>query len=128
ALADGCSWPWVIDRGVPPLPIDPREPLLKRGAPPPRRTPPVVSSHQRPVVLRTHAWSSRLSVHFAMCGPSRLAPPSVTSHGFGESTAAVAGASGKRMPPSGEDYLYPAKFFMRVDLPQPLRSALRRAG
>jgi hypothetical protein len=29
---------------------------------------------------------------------------------------------------SGEDYLYPAKFFMRVDLPQPLRSALRRAG
>jgi len=34
----------------------------------------------------------------------------------------------KRMPPSGEDYLYPAKFFMRVDLPQPLRSALRRAG
>lgn len=29
---------------------------------------------------------------------------------------------------SGEDSLYPAKFFMRVDLPQPLRSALRRAG
>ena len=29
---------------------------------------------------------------------------------------------------SGEDYLYPAKFFMAVDLPQPLRSALRRAG
>ena len=29
---------------------------------------------------------------------------------------------------SGEDYLYPAKFFMRVDLPQPLQSALRRAG
>ena len=29
---------------------------------------------------------------------------------------------------SGEDYLYPAKFFMAVDLPQPLRTALRRAG
>ena len=29
---------------------------------------------------------------------------------------------------SGEDYLYPAKFFMAVDLPQSLRSALRRAG
>ena len=29
---------------------------------------------------------------------------------------------------SGEDYLYPAKFFMALDLPQPLRSALRRAG
>jgi hypothetical protein len=29
---------------------------------------------------------------------------------------------------SGEDYLYPAKFFMAVQLPQPLRSALRRAG
>ena len=29
---------------------------------------------------------------------------------------------------SGEDYLYPAKFFMAVDLPQPLRSALRRTG
>ena len=29
---------------------------------------------------------------------------------------------------SGEDYLYPAKLFMAVDLPQPLRSALRRAG
>ncbi len=28
---------------------------------------------------------------------------------------------------SGEDYLYPAKFFMAVDLPQPIRSALRRA-
>ena len=28
---------------------------------------------------------------------------------------------------SGEDYLYPAKFFMAVDLPQPLRSALQRA-
>ena len=26
---------------------------------------------------------------------------------------------------SGEDYLYPAKFFMAVDLPQSLRSALR---
>jgi hypothetical protein len=29
---------------------------------------------------------------------------------------------------SGEGYLYPANFFMAVDLPQPLRSALRRAG
>ena len=29
---------------------------------------------------------------------------------------------------SGEDYLYPAKFFMAVDLPQPLRNVLRRAG
>lgn len=29
---------------------------------------------------------------------------------------------------SGEDYLYPAKFFMALDLPQPLRSALRRVG
>jgi hypothetical protein len=29
---------------------------------------------------------------------------------------------------SGEDYLYPAKFFMALDLPQSLRSALRRAG
>jgi hypothetical protein len=29
---------------------------------------------------------------------------------------------------SGEDYLYPAKFFMAVDLPQSVRSALRRAG
>jgi hypothetical protein len=29
---------------------------------------------------------------------------------------------------SGEDYLYPTGFFMAVDLPQPLRSALRRAG
>jgi len=29
---------------------------------------------------------------------------------------------------SGEDYLYPAKFFMALDLPQSLRSALRRTG
>ena len=29
---------------------------------------------------------------------------------------------------SGEDYLYPAKLFMAVDLPQPVQSALRRAG
>ena len=29
---------------------------------------------------------------------------------------------------SGEGYLYPAKFFMALDLPQPLRSALRRTG
>jgi hypothetical protein len=29
---------------------------------------------------------------------------------------------------SGEDYLYPAKFFMAVNLSQPLRIALRRAG
>jgi hypothetical protein len=29
---------------------------------------------------------------------------------------------------SGEDYLYPAKFFMAVQLPQPLRSALQRTG
>jgi hypothetical protein len=28
---------------------------------------------------------------------------------------------------SGEDYLYPDKFFMRLDLPQPVESALRRA-
>lgn len=29
---------------------------------------------------------------------------------------------------SGEDYLYPAKLFMALDLPQSLRSALQRAG
>lgn len=29
---------------------------------------------------------------------------------------------------SGEDYLYPHKFFMRLDLPQPVESALRRAA
>ncbi len=29
---------------------------------------------------------------------------------------------------SGEDYLYPGKFFMAVDLPQPVRSALRRTA
>ena len=29
---------------------------------------------------------------------------------------------------SGEDYLYPQKFFMSLDLPQPLESALRRAA
>jgi hypothetical protein len=29
---------------------------------------------------------------------------------------------------SGEDYLYPAKFFMAVNLSQPLRYALRHAG
>jgi hypothetical protein len=29
---------------------------------------------------------------------------------------------------SGEDYLYPAKFFMALDLPQSLRSALQRTG
>jgi len=29
---------------------------------------------------------------------------------------------------SGEDYLYPAKFFIAVNLPQPLRTALRRTG
>jgi hypothetical protein len=29
---------------------------------------------------------------------------------------------------SGEDYLYPAKFFMPVTLSSPLRTALRRAG
>jgi len=28
---------------------------------------------------------------------------------------------------SGEDYLYPQKFFMPLDLPQPVESALRRA-
>ncbi|MEO8752618.1 MAG: hypothetical protein ABI624_08065 [Casimicrobiaceae bacterium] len=28
---------------------------------------------------------------------------------------------------SGEDYLYPQKFFMALDLPQPVESALRRA-
>ena len=28
---------------------------------------------------------------------------------------------------SGEDYLYPAKFFVSVDLSQPVRNALRRA-
>lgn len=27
---------------------------------------------------------------------------------------------------SGEDYLYPQKFFMSLDLPQPVESALRR--
>src|SRR5262249_12949526 len=32
ALADGCSWPWVIDREVPSL-IDPQEPSLQaRGS------------------------------------------------------------------------------------------------
>ena len=29
---------------------------------------------------------------------------------------------------SGEDYLYPEKLFMRLELSQPLQSALRRAG
>ena len=29
---------------------------------------------------------------------------------------------------SGEDYLYPARFFRALNLPQSLRSALRRAG
>ncbi len=29
---------------------------------------------------------------------------------------------------SGEDYLYPARCFLDVDLPQPVRNALRRAG
>ena len=29
---------------------------------------------------------------------------------------------------SGEDYLYPAKLFMAVNLPQTVQSALRRAG
>ena len=29
---------------------------------------------------------------------------------------------------SGEDYLYPARFFRVVNLPQSLRSVLRRAG
>jgi hypothetical protein len=29
---------------------------------------------------------------------------------------------------SGEDYLYPQKFFMSLDLPQPVESALRRAA
>ena len=29
---------------------------------------------------------------------------------------------------SGEDYLYPQKFFMALDLPQPVESALRRAA
>ncbi|NWF85446.1 MAG: hypothetical protein HXY18_16655 [Bryobacteraceae bacterium] len=29
---------------------------------------------------------------------------------------------------SGEDYLYPHKFFMPLDLPQPVESALRRAA
>jgi hypothetical protein len=29
---------------------------------------------------------------------------------------------------SGEDYLYPQKFFMSLDLPQALESALRRAA
>jgi hypothetical protein len=28
---------------------------------------------------------------------------------------------------SGEDYLYPQKFFMPLNLPQPVESALRRA-
>lgn len=28
---------------------------------------------------------------------------------------------------SGEDYLYPDKFFMRIELPQPIESAIRRA-
>lgn len=29
---------------------------------------------------------------------------------------------------SGEDYLYPHKFFLPLDLPQPVESALRRAA
>ena len=29
---------------------------------------------------------------------------------------------------SGEDYLYPGRFFISVDLPQPLQHALRRAA
>jgi hypothetical protein len=29
---------------------------------------------------------------------------------------------------SGEDYLYPVKFFMAVDLPQQVASAIRRAS
>ncbi len=29
---------------------------------------------------------------------------------------------------SGEDYLYPAKFFMRIELSQPMESAIRRAA
>lgn len=29
---------------------------------------------------------------------------------------------------SGEDYLYPGRFFIPVDLPQPLQHALRRAA
>ena len=29
---------------------------------------------------------------------------------------------------SGEDYLYPQRFFMSLDLPQPVESALRRAA
>lgn len=28
---------------------------------------------------------------------------------------------------SGEDYLYPAKFFMPIELPQPIEAAMRRA-
>lgn len=29
---------------------------------------------------------------------------------------------------SGEDYVYPANYFMPIDLPQPLQQALRRAA
>ena len=29
---------------------------------------------------------------------------------------------------SGEDYLYPDKFFMRIELSQPIESAIRRAA
>jgi len=29
---------------------------------------------------------------------------------------------------SGEDYLYPEKFFMAIDLPQPVEAAVRRAA
>jgi hypothetical protein len=29
---------------------------------------------------------------------------------------------------SGEDYLYPQRFFMCLDLPQPVETALRRAA
>jgi hypothetical protein len=29
---------------------------------------------------------------------------------------------------SGEDYLYPTKFFMRIELSQPIESAIRRAA
>lgn len=29
---------------------------------------------------------------------------------------------------SGESYLYPQKFFLAIDLPQPVENAIRRAG
>jgi hypothetical protein len=55
----------------------------------------IVSAHERRMVKRQQAWTSRSSAHFATRGPSRLVAPSATWHGFGESTAVDAGAKRK---------------------------------